>query len=241
MKFIGDSFYAGFILGCILRNKVLKFGIKCISNGIKTYYSIKKPKKITKINSGVSNIEIVLKINNLLHFQDLFTDYRTNKDYLVERGVFRIKLGNRIIDYFNTHFENIVITPETICNISQSETYGYTILKTIGDIFIYVTYHSEATKYINVYTDNDIIISDHFKIKNNIFSNLICATVMYNLKSEYITRYLKLFVNTPNLTLYLLLLNYTIKPLSSKEIQNSELLLVNNNGNQKFLLNDKII
>jgi hypothetical protein len=234
------QFYTGFILGCFLRNKVIRFGIICITKGIKTYYHLKKNKNIQNYESNkILNVCILIKIKNKEYFQDLFTDFQKNKCYFCEKGVFKLKLSNEMTEYLNRNFNTLNVSTVDLCELSYTETYGYTTLSKVGDIYTYINYQHENKKYINVYKDNDSITTESFELNiDRKYINLICATVQYNSKIAYITKYFKLFLNNKNLTVEMLLLNYDNLNIN---LLNTELLLINNNCNQKYLISDKII
>jgi hypothetical protein len=44
-----------------------------------------------------------IKINDKQRFQELFTDYRTNKGYFDQKGVFKITVDKKVLDYFNSN------------------------------------------------------------------------------------------------------------------------------------------
>jgi len=233
------SFYAGFLLGCIFKNKIIHIGIKCISNGIKGYHFIKKNKQKSKsILQKITKVELVIKIKNKEYFQDLFTDYSTNKNYFSEKSVFKMVLCDQMIDYLNKNYDTLNISIETLCDLGYIETYGYSVLNKIGDIYVYITYNDLLQKFINIYQSSDTICTNDFISNVNNYNNIICATVKYNSKSEYITKYFKLFLNNKVLTLELLLLNYNKLNINLKD---TELMIIDSKSNKSFKIIDKII
>ena len=231
------KYLTGFILGCIFKNKAIHLGIKCIANGIKLYYSI-KPQKPQIVLKKFTNIELVIKINDKQRFQELFTDYRTNKGYFDQKGVFKITVDHKVLDYFNCN-TNLELNVEKICDFDYLNNYGYTLLKEIGDIFVYISYTEIMQKFINVYTSDEVIISSDFILNetHKNLNNIICATVKYpskseEFKTEYISKYFKKFLNNQcKLTPELMLLNYNELNIN---LNNMELLVITSNSTNKY-------
>ena len=231
-QFKMNGFYTGFILGCILRNHVLKFGMEIISNGIKTFHSIKKEKKKELVYSKIINIELIIKIKNS-------ESIKSDKRYFHEKGIFKMKLSDDLLTYCNNNFEHLGLKIPDVCDLAYKETGGYDSISKLGDIYLYFTYIDNSRKFINVYHDNDIISRDSFEIASIFkFKNMICATVFINSKIEYITKYFKMFINNKSLTLETLLLNYENINVN---LLNTELLITYPSSNEKFSITDKII
>lgn len=238
------KYLTGFIFGCVFKNKVIHLGIKCLTSGIKLYYSMKPNKSILpkEIPQKINKIELVIKIKDKKLFQELFIDHRTNKNYFQEKDVFKIQLSENILEYFN-NTENLNISVEQICDLN---IYRYNILKEIGEVFVYISYTELLKPFINVYTSNQIINYTDFVINDNFqnLKNAICATVNYpskneEFKNEYISKYFKKFLNNNcDLTPELLLLNYDNLDVNLDTI---ELILVYVDSNKSYKNNDKII
>jgi len=228
------QFCTGFILGCILKTHFLKFGLGIISNGIKTFHSIRKVKKKELPGYKIINIELIVKIKNTEHLT------KSDKRYFQEKGIFKMQLSDQLLMYCNNHFEYLDLKIPDICDLAYKETYGYNSLSKFGDVYLYFTYIDNSQKFINVYSGDDTISRSSFELINQDykFKNMICATVTVNSKIEYITKYFKMFLNNKSLTLETLLLNYDNINVN---LLNVELLITSNSSIQKYCITDKII
>ena len=100
MKF--KQLYFGFVLGCILKDKVYGFGINLYKKGIKTYHVLRKsPQKVLLLENKIEKIEIVIKIKNKEYFQDLFIKYETDPGYFPEKGIYILNMSNDLVEYIN--------------------------------------------------------------------------------------------------------------------------------------------
>jgi hypothetical protein len=232
------EFCTGFILGCILRNHVLKMSIGLISNGIKTFYSIKRTKVTIQNDSKIINIDLIVKVKNKLTNPD--------KRYFKEKGIFKMKLSNELLTYCNNNFEHLNLRIEDICDLAYKETGGYHSISKLGDVYLYFTYLDNSQKFVNVYCNDETISRESFDITyNSNFKNLICATLTVNSRNEfanskieYITKYFKMFLNNKSLTLETFLLNYDN---INTNLLNTELLITYPSSIQKYSITDKII
>jgi len=221
----------GFFLGIFLKEHFFKIGINVVQNGLRKYYSVKKPKITKKDNRVVTKVDLVIKIKNLQYFKDLYPDQKN-----CETGIFKYSFPDEIIEYLNFNLENIEIDIKTLCDLNYIHNYDYDILSQIGDLYLYIT-HNEL---INVYTPEMVINHGDFFINDPLFKNIICCTLYYNSKTEYITKYIKKFSNQPNLELTTekVLLNYNIPT----ELLNCKISILETSGIiMEYSVTDKLI
>jgi hypothetical protein len=228
-----EDFNVGFILGCILRNHILKLGLGIISNGIKFFHSIKNHRKKEISYSKIINIDLIVKVKNVENIT------KSDKRYFQEKGIFKMKLSDDLLKYCNNNFEYLDLKVSDVCDLAYKETGGYNSMSKLGEVYLYFTYLDDSRKFINFYADNDIINTRSFEVNYDLkFKNMICATVTFNSKIEYITKYFKMFLNNKNLTLETLLLDYDNLNVN---LLNTELLITYQTSNEKYSITDKII
>jgi len=220
----------GLILGFLLKEKIQEIFNGIVFNGLNIFHGIKnrfsKQGELPN-NSLIKNIYFVFKITDEESFDEYFKKNEKNNitlqpiwEYYSNKRIIKIPLDDDFVDYLNgisdysIHFNDFV-------NIKSKSEYYVTLdipfFQTFGEVFLYVKYSIDDRNYINIYSDSDKICSDDFKIVNtdfkNFMENIICASVEYKKdskkKTEYITNYIKMFVNnTIHLTPELLLNNY---------------------------------
>ena len=74
-------FYMGFILGALLKNKILNLGENVVKNSINVYHKIVKSRRIKFSDELINNLSIVVKIKNYNRFYETFPDYKVNKNF----------------------------------------------------------------------------------------------------------------------------------------------------------------
>jgi hypothetical protein len=227
--------FVGFILGFVLKNKISQFGINIIKNGLTTFCSIKKNNNKQKTNKKITNIELVIKIKNVIYFRDLY------KETISEKGVYKYTFPDEIIEYINNNINGLEIVLKDLCNLDR-RNYDFDILSNLGTMYLYISYNLNECKYINVYTPESIIKEHDFitEIIPKKFSDIICSTVHYNLKTEYITQYFKKFFNQQTeLTPEMILINYNKLDIN---LLNCKLTILDSTGKLiKYSITDKII
>jgi hypothetical protein len=221
----------GFFLGVFLKDHFLNVSLNIIKKGLGKYYSItnKKPEKETRV---IKKIELVIKIKNAQYFKDLYPQENC------ETGVYRYTFPDQIIEYLNSNILNIEIDIKGLCDLNYQHNFEYEILSQIGDIYLYVNYNN----FINVYTPKMKILSSDFVTNEThpFFKNIICCTLYYNSKIEYITKYIKKFSNQQNLelTTETVLLNYNIPT----ELLNCKVSILETSGIiMEYSITDKLI
>jgi len=169
-------------------------------------------------------------------------------EYYANKRIIKIPLDDDFVDYLNSISDYSIDFNEFINLKSKSEYYitlDIPFFQTFGEVFLYVKYCVNDRNYINIYSDSDKICSDNFKIVNTEFKkfmeNIICASVEYKKdskkKTEYITNYIKMFVNNiTELTPELLLNNYDKldTPLDTVNLN----IITISSENKKFLSNE---
>jgi hypothetical protein len=204
-------FYRGFLLGYLFKEHINNILSSVVFNILNVIHKVKTSKH-SKITNGISKINLVLKITNQELFDELLQPLPNWWKYFPEKKVIKVELHQELIDFIDNHdsltFEEVLESVDK--NDDHIITLDIPLFKTIGEIYLYVTYFVDSQKFINVYSQGSYITSNDFKTKEqNGIDNILCSSVKYDKKTEYITNYLKLFYNTySSLTPELLLLNY---------------------------------
>jgi hypothetical protein len=239
------NFTSGFLLGILINeisNRLNKAKIE------QNYLSEKNELKIKSVHF-ISHIK-----NNEL-FDEMFPDYvnvpkvQPSWSYFDKKQVIKINLNNEIVDYLNNKinsYECFEYHFEDFLNIKESDEHLITIdlefFKTLGDNYIYINYSFNNMDYINVYSENDEILSTHFLYTNNKVISYIKSSISYlENKKEVevdITDYFNCYSNNDKLlTPEQILLNYD--PLD----ENLENITLNINYpwiKKTYRLNEKI-
>ena len=220
----------GIILGFLLKEKIQEIFTGVVFNGLNLFHGIKN--RLSKQgelpnNSLIKNIHFVFKITDEESFNEYFKNNEKNIitlqpiwEYYANKRVIKIPLDDYFIDYLNSISDYSILFNDFMDLKRKSEHYvtiDIPFFEKFGEVFLYVKYSVNDRNYINIYSNSDKICSDDFKIVNtefkNFMENIICASVEYKKdskkKTEYITNYIKMFVNNTNdLTPELLLNNY---------------------------------
>jgi hypothetical protein len=216
----------GFFLGIFLKQHFVNIGINIVKNGLNKYYSIKKPKVNKKDDRVVTKIELVIKIKNAQYCKDIYPDYK-----YYDTGLYKYTFPEQIIEYVNN---NVLETDvKTLCDLNYLHNYEFDILSQIGEMYLYITHNG----MINVYTPGMVIRSSDFVISESPFKNIICCTLYYDSKTEYITKYIKKFTKQ-ELTLETILLNYHLQI----ELLNCKVSILDLSGKLlQYSITDKLI
>ena len=221
-------FYKGLIFGYLFKDHINKF-IKFIGfNGLNLIHKLKSG-KYTKFNDGIHKINLILKITNEELFNETFDQkLQTWWKYFPEKKVLKIELDQEVINHLNkTEF---IDTDDLLDSLDPNDDHIITLdiplFKTMGNIYLYVTYYIDSIKFINVYTLNSFISQHDFKLigSPSEYDNILCGSLKHNNKTEYITNYLKLFYNNKcKLSPELILLNYD---KLTEDVKNSSLVII---------------
>ena len=167
-------------------------------------------KKKDKINK----IYLVAKITNYEIFDEQFmplpggSRVQPHWEYFPSKGVIKIDLNQEIVNFLNGCTFNYTL--DELFRLTDLITIDIPLFKDFSKLFLYIEYSLNNQDFINFYSENDLICSQDFKIRN--FKNEFkFAKLQFDLISLDITDYLKLFSNNKNeITKELLLLNYNI-------------------------------
>jgi len=224
------KFLGGFLAGILLKNKIcwlLKTGI---ANGSRMYHSIHKKKNV-KIDKVVQKISFVCALKNHELFKERFPvgKVQPHWEYFSNKNVIKIVLDDDVINYFNFSLEDLNLSLEDVVMMS---TLDYKFFKELGDTYLYIDYVLNENKYTNVYNELSTItkinVLNESSLKNN-FNDVICASLCYDNKTEYISSYFKSFFNnndfvkiTPNVIMYnynkINTLNFSLQLINNKSI-----------------------
>jgi len=219
----------GFILGFLLKEKIQHVGMEVVKGVLGVFHKVKKKKNsIINTNPGViKSIDFVFKITDI----EVFDEHFKNKDlnlvriqplwnYFKKKQIIKVPLDDDFIKHLNNIGEFNISFKDffDIKNIKNNNEYYITLdipfFESFGDVYLYITYSINDKKYINVYNKQDLIKTDDFTeldtVYKDFFDTIIAArTEFSNGRIEYLTRYLKMFVNnTKLLTPEILLNNY---------------------------------
>jgi hypothetical protein len=221
-------FYRGVIFGYLFKehiNNIFKFiGF----NGLNLIHKIKSG-KYSKFDNGINKINLILKVTNEELFNETF-DQKFQKwwKYFPEKKVLKIELDQEVINYLN---KTDVVHADDLLDVLDSNddhiiTLDIPLFKTMGDIYLYVTYYNDYRKFINVYTTDSLISKCDFNQigSSGQFDNILCSSLKHDNKTEYLTNYLKLFYNNKcKLSPELILLNYD---KLTEDVKNSSLVII---------------
>jgi len=194
-----NNFATGFITSVVLRNSGVILN-KCLE-----FYCNKFLNKEKKNNKNV--IYILCKIKDQGIFDYYFPEIKGNRVqpgwlYFEEKGVIKIKVDYELVHEITTYAE-----------LLSNTDIDTEFFEEFCDIFIYINYFTNNKEYINIYPKGSIIdIFDFIEQQNELFkkhNSLICASLQFDEKSEYITKYFKMYLNNKiPITAELILLNY---------------------------------
>jgi hypothetical protein len=225
------AFYKGFIIGYLFKQRFNNFLKNIVFSGLNILHKLKNNiiKDDYNIKDGIHKVNLVVHITNEDLFNEVFNGiFPVWWNYLSEKKVLKTELDDDVVDFLN-NIDNINVNElmEYIdINAENLITIDIPLFKTFGKIYLYVTYYKNNKKFINIYDENMDISKDDFNhIKElSMFNNILCASLKCQNKTEYITKYLKLFYNNNiNLTPELLLLNYD---KINCDLKNSSFLII---------------
>ena len=199
---------------------------------------------------SINTIDFVFKITDNNSFEEYFKNNEKNNitlqplwDYYKNKKVIKIQLDQDFINYLNKN--EYKISFHDFINLKNENEFYVTLdipfFETFGDIYLYINYKINSKKYVNIYKPSDEIHSNDFLNIINSTDNIICSSFEYStptkVKFEYITNYLKMFLNNKtDVTPELLLLNYDKLDIP---IDNIELNVITvQSENKKYLLNE---
>jgi len=227
------SFCTGIVVGIVFKKHIISILINILVFRLKFIdklkrFSIKKEISISE-NNQITKVNFVCKVRN----QDLFNEsFNINKlllnpewVFLKENNVIQIQLDKDFIKQINKI--NSTISFNEIIDLKDKENVNLVTLdlpffNSLGEVVLYFYYSINNKTFINVYRENDTLSSDDFKLQesthiNKFFDKLICASLTTNhVKNEYVTNYLKSFVNNKNkLTPEVIFYNYNKIPFNT--------------------------
>ena len=182
------------------------------------YFIIKKFKDFKNYISSLfsftgESIYLICKVDN----QELFDSYFHGKfqpgwEYFPQKKVLKIELNSDLISFLRKREIGFGKFLEFVENDEKIITLDIPLLKTFGELSIYVNYLTDKKKlFTNVYSRKSIFeISDFHGIPNHTI--LCCSVRIPNIKNKYIyiTTYIKQFSSKYKLTPEILLNNYPI-------------------------------
>jgi hypothetical protein len=229
------SFCTGLVVGFLFKEKIVFVLEGTIFNGLNLIHGIKKhinkKELIVSKDGEITKVNFVCKVRNQEFFNQSFKS-NTNKivmnphwNFLKENNVIQIQLDKEFIKQINKI--NSTISFNEIIDLKDKENVNLVTLdlpffNSLGEVVLYFYYSINNKTFINVYRENDTLSSDDFKLQesthiNKVFNTLICASLKTNkIKDEYVTKYLKMFVNNKNkLTPEVIFYNYNKIPFNT--------------------------
>jgi hypothetical protein len=245
------SFYRGLLVGILLKEKITEICSFLFINGINTIHVIKLLLFKNELNK-ICKTNIVIKITNETLFEETFHGkFQSGWKYFNDKKVLKIQPGWK---YFNDkkvlkiEMEDNIINKE-IKEIKISDLFelkdkdeniislDIPFFETFGKVYIYFTYFVDSQKFINVYSSSMTISKNDFipKIIEN--KNILCASLKYKDKTEYISNYLKLFYNNDVITPELILMNYDKLDIP---IEETKLIIIKDKLIKEYAYNEVI-
>ena len=225
------GFIKGFLLGIILKKKVVKIIDFIIEKSIVIINKINK-----NDNNNISNnTKLLIKVINnevLLSFPPLW-------DYYPHKNVIIIDIPG-----LNSNLINKDYTFTELMNMRNNKgeylvTLDIPFLKSLGDIYLFIPYYYNDREYINVYSEYSLINNVDFTIPFEPNRQALSVSLKFkDNKTEYIKEYYNKFLRNDTLTLELLLLYY---PKDVHNITETKMYTINPNGINEYSYNDNII
>ena len=209
--------FIGFVCGLLLKDRLVKFGMKCVKHGLHQYYSMQKVIPNKKI---ITSIQLITKVRDHDYFKDLYND---NQDIHI------YNFPPELVNYLDSNVHLLQLSIRDLCELNYRNNFEYPVLSKVGELYLYITYNLNGKEYINVYNQNDIIIGDSL-LTENITPIVLCCT----LNNEYITNHFKKFLNNDSLRTELVLMNIP-------DIKMNTLKVLYSNKCVEYSLTDQII
>ena len=235
-------FYTGVVVGFLFKEKIVFVLEGILFNGLNLIHGIKKhinKKELNVSKDGqITKVNFVCKVKNQDFFNESFKS-NTNKivmnphwNFFKENNVIQIELDKDFIKQINATINgtsNIDLSFNKIIDLKNKNdvnlvTLDLPFFNNLGEVVLYFYYSINNKTFINVYKENDTLSFQDFKIQENtpinkFFNKLICASLKTNkISDEYVTKYLKMFVNNKNkLTPEVLFYNYDKIPLNTDD------------------------
>ena len=233
------EFLGGFLAGIFLKNKLCWFIKSSIANSSRLYHSIHKNKKV-KIDKVVQKISFVCVVKNHELFKEKFPTGKVQPywKYFPNKNVIKIVLDNEIVNYFNYSLDDLNLS---IKDVIMMSTLDYSFFQGLGNLYLYIDYFLHENKYTNIYNELSIIHQINTNKENSLrnkYSDIICASISYDNKVEYISSYFKSFFNNTDfvkITPHVMMYNY-----DKVDSSNFTLQLVNNNSIVEKKINEEL-
>jgi hypothetical protein len=249
----------GILIGFICKEKIQYVLGGIIFNSLNIFHGIRNnfiKKEVKHTNQLITKVNFVCKVNNQELFDESFKN--DNKiiispywDYLNENNVIKIDLDNEFLEYINIIIKNSEnLSFDQIIDLKNNSdehlvSIDLPFFKKLGKVCIYVYYSIDSKKLINVYEENDNLSLDDFTIQESTplkecLNKLICASLKSNsVKNEYVTTYLRMFVNNKNVvTPELIFYNYDKIPFNTSD--NMTITCIIDNKCVEFSSNQKL-
>lgn len=223
------EFISGLITGILLKDVI----INLLQQSAIVFYKFKgNLKSIKSFNYPIENIYFICKITNQKIFNDFFPENKIqpNWKYYSEKQCLKIELDESLVKYLNKNHFNVSFNDFFELNENNQKfiTLYLPFFQKFGDNYIYIEYFIDSQKFINIYSNEQILKNTDFELKDTElkrkYSNFICGAIKYGVGNEYISNYFRSFLNNEQLlTPELLLLNY-----DKLDISDFKLSILNN-------------
>jgi hypothetical protein len=234
-----------FALGVVVGIFAKKYIHTSVCIGLEYFHNVRNSlKQPSKKCFPVLSMDFVCKVKNQERFDEILRSdeykhkkklmFQPNIEYYPDHHLFRSEIDD--LDRINKYINDKEDFLSTIDDLDTS--LDLELFRSLGDIFIFITYIYHDKKYTTVYHDGAIINSNDFILNKGTsfyenFSDIICANIKYSDHTEYLTSYFKQFVNnTCSLTPELILYNY---PLIDKIEKEYTLVILKNNKMLRYL------
>lgn len=231
------EFIKGFLLGVLLKKRVVKILDFVLEKSLLVIDKIKnnnQNNQNNQKNNQVINSKLLIKVVHkdiLLPIPPLW-DYYPNKNVIIiDIPGLNVNLINK--DYTFTELINLRINGEYLV------TLDIPLIKSLGDMYLFVPYYFNDREYINVYSEYSLISNVDFTAPLELDNEILSVSLKFNdNKTEYIKEYYHKFLRNDSLTLELLLLFY---PKDIVNITETKLYTINPKRIEEYSYNDKII
>jgi hypothetical protein len=236
-------FYRGLLAGIVLKEKINDVCKFLLINGINAIHVINSMfKNKIKENENISKIDFIVKITDETLFEEIFHGkLQPGWKYFSNKKILKIELPEDILDFINTKIDTIKVSDLFELKEIEEEhliSLDVPLFESFGKIYLYFTYFIDSQKFINVYTPDMNISKSDFSMSYSNYDNILCASLKYKNKIEYISNYYKLFFNNgQTLTPEILIMN---NDKLNIPIENCKLIIIKDKSIKEYSYNEII-
>ena len=122
--------FIGFVCGLLLKDRLFKFGMKCVKHGLYQYYS---SQKVIVDKRVIKDIQLIIKVKNKDYFKDLYNEMKDIHIYT---------FPPELIGYLDSNVHLLQLSIRDLCELNyRHNEYDYSVLSKVGELYLYVTYN----------------------------------------------------------------------------------------------------